>query len=90
MAPQPTAEQVASKWRRPTFPFSPLMFFPLMVLPYGLAHFKVSPYYVLPLSFFWLSYLHNIKLRRDRASALQLAADPVTLAAIVKHLPACK
>jgi hypothetical protein len=42
------------------------MFFPIMCLPYGVSYFNLSAYWVLPLTFFVLSYLHNIKRRRDR------------------------
>ncbi|EWM20130.1 hypothetical protein Naga_101676g1 [Nannochloropsis gaditana] len=71
-----------------TWAFTPLMFLPLMLLPYMIAYLRLSALWVLPLAFIWLSYLHNIKMRRDRANALKLASDPATLGAIMKHLPA--
>jgi len=66
LASQPTPEETAEKLRNKTLAFSPLMFFPIMCLPYGVTYFKLSAYWVLPLTFFILSYLHNIKRRRDR------------------------
>lgn len=45
--------------------FSPLMFLPLMALPYAVIWLKLSAWWLLPASFLYLSYLHNIKTRRE-------------------------
>lgn len=45
--------------------FSPLMFLPIMCLPYLVLWLSLSWWWVIPLSFLYLSYLHNIKTRHE-------------------------
>jgi hypothetical protein len=45
--------------------FSPLMFLPIMCLPYLVLWLSLSWWWVIPLTFLYLSYLHNIKTRHE-------------------------
>lgn len=59
--------------------FSPLMFLPIMCLPYLVLWLSLSWWWVIPLTFLYLSYLHNIKTRHEnRRYAHLFSASPTS------------
>ena len=60
----PTPHRTHTHPKQPkTYPFSPFLLFPLLLLPYAVVHYNLPAWAVLPPGFLWLAYLHNIKVR---------------------------